>query len=61
MESEGYPKIKAIIQEGNGGPEVLKIGETDFPSNEGKSDYVWIKVEATAIIKNIEIIEIISN
>ena len=42
-------KIKAIVQDGYGGPEVLKLGETDFPSNDGKEDYIWIKVEATAI------------
>lgn len=49
MESLEDIKIKAIIQDGNGGPEVLKLGEAPFPSNEGKPDYVWIKVEATAI------------
>lgn len=47
MESSG--KIKAIIREKDGDPDVLKVGEVDFPSNEGKDGYVWIKMEATAI------------
>lgn len=48
MESSDL-KIKAVVATEAGGPEVLKIQEVDFPSNEGRENYVWIKIEATAI------------
>ncbi|CAI2374666.1 unnamed protein product [Moneuplotes crassus] len=46
---ESSLKIKAIIAEEQGAPDVFKVGEVDFPSNEGKENYVWIKTEATGI------------
>ena len=47
MESEH--KIKAVIAEEAGGPEVFKVKEVDFPSNDDKPGYVWVKNVATGI------------
>ena len=49
MESSTGFKIKAVIADKVGGPEVLSVQEVDFPSNDDKPDYVWIKTEATAV------------
>lgn len=42
-------KVKAVVYEVEGPASVLEIKEIDFPSNEGREDFVWIKTEANGI------------
>lgn len=52
MENEVDTKkdtIKAVVATHDGGPEVLEIQDVEFPTNDNRPDFVWIKVMATAI------------